>query len=275
MSMSSGSSTSSMPTIEVTERLSSLTEPSTAMWLCASMMPGITKRPVASISVAPRGTSTLAPTAAILPLRITIVPFSIVPFVTVRMVALRIAVTGPVACANAGCDGTGAGRHQRGGKNEGADHRWSPWPGRPPGPRPAPGRRAWTRVGGHVETAAVHEHVLDAALVAEQVALHHDQVGDLAGLEAAEPVLHAVDLRGVQRERAQGRVGGETGLDGLAHVGEELGGRRQAVGVEGERHLLRGQRGRCPGRTVSDARARGAVRRRRGRRPWTSRATSR
>ena len=139
MSMSFGLRTSSTPTIDVTERLDSLTPPSMAMWLCASMMPGMTNRPVASISVAPRGTSTLVPTAAILPSRITIVPFSIVPFVTVRIVALRMTVTGAGALRERGRGSDRADRHQDGDLHAAANHRRSPSLGRAPGPRPAPG----------------------------------------------------------------------------------------------------------------------------------------
>ena len=57
------------------------------------MIPGVTKRPVPSITCAPAGTATLAPTAAILPSRITIVPFSIVPLAAVMMVALVMATS--------------------------------------------------------------------------------------------------------------------------------------------------------------------------------------
>ena len=55
MSMSSGSSTSSTPTIDVTDTLPSLTPPSTAMCEWQSMMPGMTNLPAASITVAPLG----------------------------------------------------------------------------------------------------------------------------------------------------------------------------------------------------------------------------
>ena len=87
MSMSSGSITSSMPTIDDTDTLPSLTPPSTPMCEWQSMMPGMTYLPAASITVAPLGTETLRPTSAILPLRIRIEPLSIVPCETVRIVA--------------------------------------------------------------------------------------------------------------------------------------------------------------------------------------------
>ena len=70
-----GSRTSPMPVIELTVVPPSLIE-SAAMCECASMMPGETKRPDASMTSAPGGTWVSAPpTAAILPSRRTIVPF--------------------------------------------------------------------------------------------------------------------------------------------------------------------------------------------------------
>ena len=93
MSMSSGSITSSMPTMEETAMLPSFTPPSTAMWEWQSMMPGSRYIPVASITVAPAGAFRFLPTAAILPLRMSTSPFSIVPLVTVSTVAFLISVT--------------------------------------------------------------------------------------------------------------------------------------------------------------------------------------
>ena len=90
MLMSVGSSTSSMPVIELTVVPPSLIA-SLAMCECASMMPGETNCPVASMTSAPAGTATFAPTAAILPSRRTTVPFGIVPFVTVSTVPPRSA----------------------------------------------------------------------------------------------------------------------------------------------------------------------------------------
>ena len=58
------------------------------------MMPGETNVPVPSTTSAPGGIGTLAPTAAILPPRRTIVPFWIVPLVAVRIVAPLMATTG-------------------------------------------------------------------------------------------------------------------------------------------------------------------------------------
>src|SRR5579863_1076542 len=64
----------------------------------ASIMPGITTLPRASITCAPAGTWTPAPTAVILPFSITTVPSSITPCVTVRM---RPPVMAIAACARA------------------------------------------------------------------------------------------------------------------------------------------------------------------------------
>ena len=68
MLMSVGSMTSSIPVIELTVVPPSLMA-SLAMCECASMMPGDTNCPVVSMTSAPAGTGTLAPTAAILPSR--------------------------------------------------------------------------------------------------------------------------------------------------------------------------------------------------------------
>ncbi len=93
MLTSVGSSTSSIPVIELTVVPPSLID-SAAMCECASMMPGVTKRPFASTMSAPAGMAVLAsPTAAILPSRNTTVPFWIVPRVTVSTVPPRIATT--------------------------------------------------------------------------------------------------------------------------------------------------------------------------------------
>ena len=61
--------------------------------MLVSMKPGYTEPPFASITFAPAGTGTLAPTSAILLPRMMIVPRSIVPFVTGTMRALVIAIT--------------------------------------------------------------------------------------------------------------------------------------------------------------------------------------
>jgi hypothetical protein len=97
IAMSVGSSTSPIPVIELTVVAPSLMA-SLAICECASMMPGDTNLPAASTSVAPAGTCTLGPIAAILPSRSTMVPLLMVPRVTVTSVALRIATT-PAVCA--------------------------------------------------------------------------------------------------------------------------------------------------------------------------------
>jgi hypothetical protein len=68
---------------------------SEALWECASTIPGITYLPLPSMTRAPAGTATLAPTAAIFPSRITTVPREIVPFEAVMIVALVIATRRP------------------------------------------------------------------------------------------------------------------------------------------------------------------------------------
>ena len=101
IAMSSGFSTSPMPVIELTAVAPSLIA-SFAMCECASMMPGDTNLPVAVDDLrARRESATLAPTAAILPSRITIVPLLMVPREAVTSVALRMATT-PGVCAWAG-----------------------------------------------------------------------------------------------------------------------------------------------------------------------------
>jgi hypothetical protein len=62
-----------------------------------SMMPGETKRPVASMTSAPDGTVTFRPTSAIRPARMRTVPSAMTPLVTVRIVAWVMAMTGSPA----------------------------------------------------------------------------------------------------------------------------------------------------------------------------------
>src|SRR5262245_23411490 len=99
MLMSVLSTTSFIRAIAVTERVPSLTE-SSALCECASMMPGVTYIPVASMTLAfaPAWTSLFLPTAAILPSRIRIEPFSITPCEAVMIVAFLIR-TSPLFCA--------------------------------------------------------------------------------------------------------------------------------------------------------------------------------
>ena len=104
MLMSVGSRTSSIPVIELTVVPPSLIA-SLAMCECASMMPGDTNWPVVSMTSAPGGTATLAPTAAILPSRRITVPFGIVPFVTVSTVPPRSATIEPAGRLASGLPG--------------------------------------------------------------------------------------------------------------------------------------------------------------------------
>jgi hypothetical protein len=79
--------------IEVTERVHSLTEPSIIECECASMMPGRTNFPVASMTRAPSGALRFCPTAAIFPPRRSTSVALRVPCETVSTVALRISVS--------------------------------------------------------------------------------------------------------------------------------------------------------------------------------------
>src|SRR5262245_30757876 len=99
MLMSVLSTTSFIRTIAETDTEPSLTE-SNALCECASIIPGVTYIPVASMTLAfaPARTSLFFPTAAILPSRIRIEPPSITPCEAVRIVAFLIR-TSPLFCA--------------------------------------------------------------------------------------------------------------------------------------------------------------------------------
>src|SRR5262245_551076 len=99
MLMSVSSTTSFIRTIAETETEPSLTE-SSALCECASIIPGVTYIPVASMTLAfaPARTSPFLPTAAILPSRIRIDPPSITPCEAVMIVAFLIR-TSPLFCA--------------------------------------------------------------------------------------------------------------------------------------------------------------------------------
>src|SRR5262245_6571709 len=99
MLMSVSSTTSFIRTIAETETEPSLIE-SSALWECASIIPGVTYIPVASMTLAfaPARTSPFLPTAAILPSRIRIEPPSITPCEAVMIVAFLIR-TSPLFCA--------------------------------------------------------------------------------------------------------------------------------------------------------------------------------
>src|SRR5690606_16089120 len=63
---------------------------SSAIWECASIMPGITYNPVASITLKPAGALRFLPIDFIFPSMISMSVFSMVPFVTVRSVPFWI-----------------------------------------------------------------------------------------------------------------------------------------------------------------------------------------
>src|SRR5438067_13700776 len=98
MLMSVSLITSRIRTMAVTDNVPSLIE-SSAVCECASMMPGVTYMPVASMTLAFGPAVTSLPTATILPLRMRIEPFSIVPCDAVIIVALRISVSPEAFCA--------------------------------------------------------------------------------------------------------------------------------------------------------------------------------
>ncbi len=85
--------------MELTLTLDSLIE-SSAIWVCASMMPGMTCLPEASMTRAPAGVITFSPTSAILPSRMTMEPLK-VPLVTVCTVAFWMTRTSAAQTAPA------------------------------------------------------------------------------------------------------------------------------------------------------------------------------
>ncbi len=95
--------------IEVTASVHSLTEPSIIECECASMMPGMTNLPAASMTRAFAPACRFGPTPTILPPRTSRSAFSRRPRATVRMVALRTSVS-PPRCAAEGVADAAAGR---------------------------------------------------------------------------------------------------------------------------------------------------------------------
>src|SRR5687768_9349587 len=90
--MAFGLRTSWVRAIDVTDLVHSFTEPSIIVCECASMIPGKTNLPVASITRAPVGALKFEPTAVIFPLRISTSVFCSVPRETVSTVAFFIRV---------------------------------------------------------------------------------------------------------------------------------------------------------------------------------------
>src|SRR6059058_361001 len=144
-----------------------------------SISPGVTHLPAASMRVASDGTTTLVPTAAILPSRISTVALAILgpdtgytaPPVTAIVCARRTAIIGrcqPPAPARARSR-CGAGAPDRYGRTRAS-------------PRCRPGR---LRVDG------------------ERVARPDDHVGHLAGLERADDRVESERPRGIDRDPAQ------------------------------------------------------------------------
>src|SRR5581483_5978084 len=65
------------------------------------------------------------------------------------------------------------------------------------------------------EALSIHEDVFDFGLFVKEVAVGHDEIGDLALVEGAEAVLHAEDFRGREGHRAERVVLREPGVNRL------------------------------------------------------------
>ena len=96
---------------------------------------------------------------------------------------------------------------------------------------------------------AFHPDVADDRVVGEQVALHCDDVGELADLERALPRIDAEHARRVHRERGEGDIAGQAALDRRAQVLQELV-VVEAVRREGELHARGGETGGVLGSDV-------------------------
>src|SRR6185312_14989267 len=93
---------------------------------------------------------------------------------------------------------------------------------------PAAPTPAWRLRGVEIDAPAVDQDHLDGRLLGEQIALGHDDVGDLAFLERAEPVRGAGDTRRVEGQGADGSLRGQSFLDGARRVFHEVRSVRQA-----------------------------------------------
>src|ERR1035438_1699268 len=206
--MSSGLSTSSMPTMEDTATAPSLML-SAAMCEWQSMMPGITNWPPASITRAPSGTSTFSLASRILPSRIRMDPWK-VPLVTVSTVALRMTVVCPAPSSDAGSRASRKRAQRIIGHLPARSALLDPQAAASPewartsrarrgAPFSIPRRR---RLRNGLVLHAIDEHILDLGLLIEQAAFHHQQIGDLAWLDGPYPVGHTVDFSGAEGQRA-------------------------------------------------------------------------
>jgi len=109
---------------------------------------------------------------------------------------------------------------------------------------PAPSTtRGWSHVDVH--EPAVDEHVAHARAVLEQIALGHDDVGDLAALERSEARVGAGDSGGVNRQSTHGGVGRQPFLDGARGVAHEVPRLAHAIRREREQHTRLLERRRC------------------------------
>ena len=92
--------------------------------------------------------------------------------------------------------------------------------GRSAAPFPPPGGRR--EAGRHVIADSVHEHRADPGGVRQKITVADHQVGDLAGLDAAQDLIDAGEFRRRESSRFERRAGREPGGDGLADVGQEI-----------------------------------------------------
>src|SRR5262245_8470453 len=85
-----------------------------------------------------------------------------------------------------------------------------------------------------IDQPSVNEHMLDRRALLEEVAVGDQNVRDLPLLERADPLAGAGDLRGVDRERADGGLGRQALLDRPRRVAHEIAFLAQTGRREGE-----------------------------------------
>ncbi len=188
-----------------------------------------------------------------------------VPWVTVRIVASRITVT-PEDCARAavgsttesrsrdgdGCRSDGDGAAIAGSCwMDGAIHRATfacavraaPAFEESSGESSIAAREGlgWRRLIGrrllvYWIPLAIDEHMLDFGFFAEQIAVGNHQVGDLAGLDAAEDIARTEYLRGVEGERTQRGIRGQSRVDRFFQVLADVFRPFETIGIKRELH---------------------------------------
>ena len=83
---------------------------------------------------------------------------------------------------------------------------------------------------------AIDEHMLDFGFFAEQIAVGNHQVGDLAGLDAAEDIARTEYLRGVEGERTQRGIRGQSRVDRFFQVLADVFRPFETIGIKRELH---------------------------------------